>query len=283
MQAARARHQRSPEGRLDHRDRQRAYRVRRRVTDQQPGAAGQLEHLEADDVYRHLEAPQELLHALKVGGNTDADERDRDLTRPTVRFGVEKLSHPRRQHPDVAELLQAGLELRAQLVGGEPGERRRIVERLMQSSGVQARPTLSSITTQRSRASMASRSSLPSSMGTCWPTIVSPPPMSFASAAIQASRCFSRPRWDRSIPYVPSADGSCVAESRGRPAIARSLPASGGWSVGSHGGRRLFHSETAIVEVLMERCSAEHLWLGRLSPVSPPYPFRDDFHHRKYR
>ena len=45
-------------------------------------------------------------------------------------------------------------------------------------------PALSSITTQRSRASMASRSSLPSSMRTCGPTIVSPPPMSFASAAI---------------------------------------------------------------------------------------------------
>ena len=34
VRAARDRHQRSPEGRLDHRDRQRAYRVRRRVTDQ---------------------------------------------------------------------------------------------------------------------------------------------------------------------------------------------------------------------------------------------------------
>ena len=69
--------------------------------------------------------------------------------------------------------------------------------RLMQRSGVQV-SRLGSITTQRSRASMASRSSLPSSRRTCWPTIVSPPPMSFASAAIQASRCFSRPRWDRS-------------------------------------------------------------------------------------
>ena len=34
VQAARARHQRSPEGRLDHRDRQRVYRDRRRVMDQ---------------------------------------------------------------------------------------------------------------------------------------------------------------------------------------------------------------------------------------------------------
>jgi len=41
-QAARARHQRSPEGRLDHRDRQRAYRARRRsrVTDQSSRPAG---------------------------------------------------------------------------------------------------------------------------------------------------------------------------------------------------------------------------------------------------
>ena len=34
LQAARARHQQSPEGRLDHRDQQRAYRDRRRVMDQ---------------------------------------------------------------------------------------------------------------------------------------------------------------------------------------------------------------------------------------------------------
>ena len=44
VRAANARHQRSLEGRLDHRDRQRAYRARRRVTDHTspaPPAIGQ--------------------------------------------------------------------------------------------------------------------------------------------------------------------------------------------------------------------------------------------------
>ena len=86
------------------------------LANQQPGAAGQIEHLEADDIYRQVEAAQELLHALESGGDTDADEHDRDLARPTVGFGVEKLSQPRRQHLGIAELLQVGLKLRAQFV-----------------------------------------------------------------------------------------------------------------------------------------------------------------------
>ena len=95
------------------------------LTNQQPGAVGQLEHLEADDVYRQVQAAQELLHALESGRDTDADERDGDLARPTVGFGVEKLSQPRRQHPGIAEPVQVGLELRAQFIGREPRERGR--------------------------------------------------------------------------------------------------------------------------------------------------------------
>ena len=68
--------------------------------------------------------------------DTDADERDGDLARPTVGFGVEKLSQPRRQHPGIAEPVQVGLELRAQFLGREPRERGRVVERLMQRSVV---------------------------------------------------------------------------------------------------------------------------------------------------
>ena len=37
-----------------------------------------------------LKRPRNSLHALEAGGDTDADERDRDLAPPTVRFGVEK-------------------------------------------------------------------------------------------------------------------------------------------------------------------------------------------------
>ena len=49
VRAARDRHQRSPEGRLDHRDRQRAYRVRRRVTDQTSSAPHPSARLSAPD------------------------------------------------------------------------------------------------------------------------------------------------------------------------------------------------------------------------------------------
>ncbi|MCY4634783.1 MAG: hypothetical protein OXG04_09840, partial [Acidobacteria bacterium] len=44
------RHQQSPEGRLDHRDRQRAYRDRRRVTDQSSAAAPRSTRLAVPDV-----------------------------------------------------------------------------------------------------------------------------------------------------------------------------------------------------------------------------------------
>ena len=50
VQAARARHQHSPEGRLDHRDRQRAYRDRRRVTDQSSTAPRRSTRLAVLDV-----------------------------------------------------------------------------------------------------------------------------------------------------------------------------------------------------------------------------------------
>ena len=119
-------------------------RSRRRVgvlfdhlANQELGAAGELEHLEADDVYREIEAAQELLHALESVGETEADEGDRDLARPPVGFGVEKLSQPRRKHLGITELPQAGFELRAEVVGGEPCERCRVVERLMQCSVVE--------------------------------------------------------------------------------------------------------------------------------------------------
>ena len=108
------------------------------LANQEPGATGELEHLEADDVYREVEAAQELLHALKSGGDTDADEGERDLARPCVGFGVEKLSQPRCEHLGITELPQAGFELRAQVVGGEPCEGSRVVERLMQCSVVQS-------------------------------------------------------------------------------------------------------------------------------------------------
>lgn len=104
------------------------------LANQELGSAGELEHSEADDVYRQVEATQEILHALESGGDTAADERERDLARPTIGFGVEKLSHPRRQHLGIAELRQAGFELRAQVVGGEPCEGSCVVERLMQCS-----------------------------------------------------------------------------------------------------------------------------------------------------
>ena len=92
------------------------------LANQELGTGGELEHLEADDVYRQVEATQEILHALESGGDTDADERERNLARPTIGFGVEKLFHPRRQYLGIAELRQAGFELRAQVVGREPCE-----------------------------------------------------------------------------------------------------------------------------------------------------------------
>ena len=56
VRAARARHQRSPEGRLDHRDRQRAYRARRRrVTDHtspRPRPSGRLSLPDSAPVFR---------------------------------------------------------------------------------------------------------------------------------------------------------------------------------------------------------------------------------------
>ena len=45
-----------------------------------------------------LKRRRRFLHALESGGDTDADERERDLARSTIGFGVEKLSQPRRQH-----------------------------------------------------------------------------------------------------------------------------------------------------------------------------------------
>jgi hypothetical protein len=35
-----------------------------------------------------LKRPRKVLHALEAGGDTDADERDRDLAPPTVHLGV---------------------------------------------------------------------------------------------------------------------------------------------------------------------------------------------------
>ena len=50
VQAAKARHQRSPEGRLDHRDHQRAYRARCRVRDHTSPAGSRYARLHARDV-----------------------------------------------------------------------------------------------------------------------------------------------------------------------------------------------------------------------------------------
>ena len=133
--------------------------------------------------------PEKLLHALESGGDTDADARDRDLARPTMGFGVETLSPPRRQHSGIAEPIQVGLERRAQFVGREPWERGPVVERLMQRFVIQPPRLEFGHHPQGSRASKARRSSISSSIRTCRPTIVSPPRMSFVADAIQSLRC----------------------------------------------------------------------------------------------
>jgi hypothetical protein len=74
LRAANARHQRSPEGRMDHRDRQRGYRARRRarVTDQgsAPAAA-------TFTVLPFTESPGPIVGVCGLGGGrSEDDERD---------------------------------------------------------------------------------------------------------------------------------------------------------------------------------------------------------------